>query len=454
MTRRPPRTQRLAVAVRWPVGLAWTSWRYMWRTTPIHRWELIGSRAEDLPPPFPEGVDRTDVQHIDAGVGAVFHRVYRTSIRASALSSEGLMARIAADPDVMVPSEIAKFQKVRGRPGDLAVGDEFVVRMPGPWDGPVRVIARTAEGFRLATLDGHLEAGQIEFCAHSGSRSIEFVIESWARSGDRLSDFLYAHLRMAKEIQLHMWTSVLERVVRLAHGRMDGGIHVLTRRVEEDDGGEPWRRGAGHSLAGLRDRSVNFDASQEAEHTASDGWNVDDLSVELPPEQSGEPVDGGSWQTARQLVDDYQVADPGRLRAVFDADAPLENRDMLLEIRFLFLRIYVGVRIRGPYDERRLVEGRPARVFGWSYRTLDGHFEVGEMHYQIWKWLDDGTVEFRIHAYSRGATDVPLWVRLGFRLVGRRQQLAYYRNACRRMRRLTESQLDLADVRRRGTCTQ
>ena len=28
--------------------------------------------------------------------------------------------------------------------------------MPGPWDGPVRVIDRTPVSFRLATLDGRL----------------------------------------------------------------------------------------------------------------------------------------------------------------------------------------------------------------------------------------------------------------------------------------------------------
>jgi hypothetical protein len=37
---------------------------------------------------------------------------------------------------------------------------------------------------------------------------------------------------MAKEIQLHMWTSLLERVVRLAGGRMTGGIDIDTRRVD------------------------------------------------------------------------------------------------------------------------------------------------------------------------------------------------------------------------------
>ena len=45
----------------------------------------------------------------------------------------------------------------------MAVGDEYVVRMPGPWDGPVRVVERTPTAFRFATLEGHLEAGQIRF---------------------------------------------------------------------------------------------------------------------------------------------------------------------------------------------------------------------------------------------------------------------------------------------------
>jgi hypothetical protein len=59
--------------------------------------------------------------------------------------------------------EMAVFRKTRGADGPLRPGDEFVVRMPGPWEGPVRVVRRDAASFRLATLDGHLEAGQIEF---------------------------------------------------------------------------------------------------------------------------------------------------------------------------------------------------------------------------------------------------------------------------------------------------
>jgi hypothetical protein len=131
-----------------------------------------------------------------------------------------------------VPTEMATFQKVQGDDERMAVGDEFVVRMPGPWDGPVRVVDVSPSSFRLVTLDGHLEAGQIEFSAEHDDGLLVFGIESWARSGDRFSDLLYDRLRMAREIQLHMWTSVLERVVRASGGRMTGGIEIHTRRAD------------------------------------------------------------------------------------------------------------------------------------------------------------------------------------------------------------------------------
>ncbi len=63
-----------------------------------------------------------------------------------------------------------------------------------------------------------------------------FEIESWARSGDRFSNLLYHHARMAKEIQLHMWSSFLEGIVKLAEGKMTGGIDIDTRRVDDPYG--------------------------------------------------------------------------------------------------------------------------------------------------------------------------------------------------------------------------
>ncbi|GAC1434452.1 MAG: hypothetical protein NVSMB51_01660 [Solirubrobacteraceae bacterium] len=230
MPRRPSLPRRLGTATRWPVGIVLTSWSYLWRTTPMHRTLEEGGDADVRE--LPVNSNTQELQPLDAGVGPVFHRRYRTRIRDSKLGASELMAGLAPDLDQVAPNAFASFQKVRGREGEIAVDDEYVVRMPGPWDGPVRVVASTPTTLRLATLAGHLEAGQIEFrAALDEAGMLVFEIESWARSGDRLSDLLYDRLRFSREIQLHMWVSLIERVVRFAGGRMTGGVEILTRRV-------------------------------------------------------------------------------------------------------------------------------------------------------------------------------------------------------------------------------
>jgi hypothetical protein len=224
--------RRITTAALWPVGIALTSWHYMWRTTPMHRSEEAG-RRDDLPPRLPDSSLDDDVQRVEDGVGPLFHRLYRARIRDARLSPEELIDRLSIDPNVATPTELARFLKIGGAEGRLAVGDELVVRMPGPWDGPVRVTATTDTSFRFTTLSGHLEAGQIEFRAAQADGYLQFEIESWARSGDRLSNLLYHHLRMAKEVQLHMWTSFLEKVATLSGGRLTGGIEIVSRKVED-----------------------------------------------------------------------------------------------------------------------------------------------------------------------------------------------------------------------------
>jgi hypothetical protein len=45
---------------------------------------------------------------------------------------------------------------------------------------------------------------------------------------------LYHRLRMAKEVQAHMWISFLERVVHVSGGRMTGGVEIETERIEPE----------------------------------------------------------------------------------------------------------------------------------------------------------------------------------------------------------------------------
>ena len=63
---------RLGTVLRWPLGIALVSWRYMWRTTPLHRSEETGGR-EDLPDAAADAA-QDGVQPLEAGVGPMLHR--------------------------------------------------------------------------------------------------------------------------------------------------------------------------------------------------------------------------------------------------------------------------------------------------------------------------------------------------------------------------------------------
>jgi len=439
-------SRRWSTAARWPLGVALAAWRYLWSTTPVHRWEMSGGWPADAPPPLPAGTDLSELQAFEDGVGPLMHRIYRTRIVGSTLTPEQLMGRMSENLDGVAPSEFATFQKVEGEKGDFSKGNRYVVRMPGPWDGPVRVVAADVTSFRLATLPGHLEAGQIEFRVRSDYRSLWFEIESWARSGDRLSDLMYSRLRISKEVQLHMWSSVLRQVVGLTAGEMEGGIVITTRVVAADslpsarEDRRSRRRRAG--VAALAERRVNFDDTKLDAYASEPGWHVDDMVEALPHERPGPPAEEGSWQVAQEVMDSYQLADPGVVTASYDRNLPLSGRDMMLRIRYAGLRLRVGVRVGKVYEETREVDDRAVQVFGWSYNTLEGHFEEGQMHYELWKWQDSGDVEFHLKAISRPARRGPFLPRIGFRLFGRTHQLRFYRQVCRRIKRLTEAQLE------------
>jgi uncharacterized protein (UPF0548 family) len=190
-------------------------------------------------------------------------------------------------------------------------------------------------------------------------------------------------------------------------------------------------------LAKLADVPVNYDAaSLDLAHPAP-GWDVDDLRQPLVTEPPGEPVPGGSFEIAGQLIRGYEFADPSLVRATYDPDSPLLGRDMLLELRALgLISIHVGVRIVSVDDEPRTVDGRPVRVFGWAYRTLQGHVEQGQMEWHVWKWLDTGEVEFRVHAVSRIASIPNPVVWIGFHLLHNYERKLFLSSTERRMREL------------------
>ena len=194
-------------------------------------------------------------------------------------------------------------------------------------------------------------------------------------------------------------------------------------------------------LARMRTKDLNFEPDRDGPFTPQNGWRIDHYRRQLPLEAPGAPTSGGSWEVATELSEAYEFVDPILVCAFYDPNEPLEGRTLLLRVHFWGLRIYAGVRVAAVSDEVRQIEGRQARVSSWNYRTLENHFEAGQIDYELWKWLDSGEVEFRIDAFSR-----PEWipqpiVRWGFRLFGRGRQTRFARDACDRMEALTRARL-------------
>lgn len=218
----------------WPAGMATAAARYPGVAVSVAR---QGRRVGDIATTWPMH-DGDRVQHLGDGVGKIFVRRYRARIDGSGVGPEQLIDRFADNLDTASPTEVAEFvEQTTGSSGELSPGQEFEIRMPGPWNGPVRVIDRTPTSIRLATLEGHMEAGEIEFSARRPdgpeTGAIEFQIESVARSGDRLFQVVYDWLRIAREMQLFMWVSVCRNVAELIGGQIGGKISVETIQLDE-----------------------------------------------------------------------------------------------------------------------------------------------------------------------------------------------------------------------------
>jgi len=181
------------------------------------------------------------IQTIAEGVGDAFHRRYRADIADAKLSPEALMDQVRADLNQFSPPELAHFEKTKGRPDRFAVGDTFDIKITGPWNGPVKVIANRPSFFAFATLKGHLEMGEIHFQAkpHPNQRDLRFEIESWSRSKDGLVDLAYDKTGLAKQAQASMWVHFCKQVVQAVGGQLIGEVEVKTHTQEISEDSPP-----------------------------------------------------------------------------------------------------------------------------------------------------------------------------------------------------------------------
>ncbi|MCW2949819.1 MAG: hypothetical protein JWN41_832 [Thermoleophilia bacterium] len=222
-------------ALRWAVGTPIEVWRYATRRVPVLRSEIAYADVDIEVTPLPSTLAK-GVRPLSAGVGPAFHRTYAVRIAKATCTPEELLLSLERNFSEAAPGGITEVDEP-SPPQGYAVGDQLNIHLAGPWDAPVRVIDVGPSHFRFATLDGHMESGEIEFRVAGTSEpgEIEVTIESWARSSDRVFAALYHPLGLAKEIQLHMWSTVLERLAQRSGGTIVDGIRVITRRREGVD---------------------------------------------------------------------------------------------------------------------------------------------------------------------------------------------------------------------------
>ena len=433
------KTAAIAVPV---VGVSWFF---------IQRWKLLIVRETEVEVPVTRAssiasnghavADHSSRQPARSGEGDFYNRTYQVDIQDSKLGKEEIIRSILHDINRFTPQEMAHFEKTEGAEDEFQIGDEFLVRISGPWNGPVRLIELQPDSFSFETLQGHLEVGKIQFIAldHPEQEGvIRFEIRSWARSSNRVTDFFYRILGISKFSQTRMWTFFLDKVVENSGGERVGAIKVMTHKAPHDTQAEQplWEQ---YSSEFERWRSIelNFDPSKQEEFTQANGWYIDDYQIGLPSEPPGEPVKNGAWEIAKVIINNYEFPDPDLISGIFVPDQPLNERLMIVKAHFLFFTFVLGVKISRVIDELRDGGKRgQARVWGYSYSTLTGHFESGEITFEVWKFLETGEVEFRIHAYSKPAHIANPFYQFGFRIFGRSLQRRFGASSLERMQRL------------------
>ena len=172
------------------------------------------------------------------GSGPWLERRYYVDVVRPHLTPAQLMAQVQTDLPQFSPELLADFKKERGAAhAPLQVGDEFSIKILGPWNGSVRVTAVGPTFFELLTLEGHPEAGRIRFQVQpldDRADALRFEIFSAARSRDGLVAFAYDTIGGGKLMQKATWVEFCERVAQASGGQPLGPVTVETTRHAED----------------------------------------------------------------------------------------------------------------------------------------------------------------------------------------------------------------------------
>jgi hypothetical protein len=222
--------RRLLRRIGWLVGAPLATFRFLRQQIPFR--ELPAHAPAG---PLPSAEPSRDLMEEEAGIGPLAHRVYGAVLRDCVLTAPRLVRIIAADPNVIAPTEVLRFERKGHDRRDLREGDELLIRMAGPWNGPVRVTHRWEHGFRLAALRGHAQAGQLEVRTRDDDGDIVVEIQTRERAGGGWF-YLLDRIGLIQRMQAYTWAEMLQKAAHLAGARAPTEITVRSWQGEEERG--------------------------------------------------------------------------------------------------------------------------------------------------------------------------------------------------------------------------
>lgn len=205
---------------------------HAWRSRIVKRDHSHTDRFSENPPAHRS---HPSLQSRDDGTGPVVMRTYCVEISGPALTAAALIEDFRIDPNHFNSTLVAGFVRDDRPVRNLTVGDDFVVELPGPWNGPCTVDHIDDNTVLLATLQGHMEAGHIRFRTIDSDDGYAFEIRSWARSGDPAFAALHLVVPVGRELQTAMWCAMCEQAVTLAGGTRRGPIRVTTEILDDSE---------------------------------------------------------------------------------------------------------------------------------------------------------------------------------------------------------------------------
>ena len=195
-----------ARTVGWAIGVPLAMFRFLARRIPIER---VASPADWV------------------ADGLVHRRVWAECDRPQ-LPATRLLNIIAADPNVVLPTEVLQLHKTAGDPRALVCGDRYLIRMAGPWNGPVIVTARDDNRLRLTSCPGNPQQGHVDFLVQDEGGRLRVEIASRYRPASRAFRALARFLPLVERMEVHTGGHVLEMAAQLAGARPPQRIWLQT----------------------------------------------------------------------------------------------------------------------------------------------------------------------------------------------------------------------------------